>query len=146
MARAPRYAYSLDVFGFTKTGTCNWCAARSDICGPVPPPALALALLDEIHGGNGRFRREPRGRAPKVAIQHEIAEHADALAAQARDPSFHPGNGIGNVGGHSLSLISLFLDRLFLSDLRFFRQHVRNFIAHKIDAAARTALQARAVA
>jgi len=64
---------------------------RGDICGYVPRPAQALALLGEIHDGNGRFRREPRGRAPKVAVQHEIAEHADALAAQARDPSFNRG-------------------------------------------------------
>ncbi len=118
----------------------------SDVCGNVARPAQAFALLNEIHHGNGRFRREPRGRAPEVAVQHQVAEHADALATQSRDQSFQPGNGIGNAGGHAGSWIFLLLDRLFFGDFRFFRQHDGNFIAHRIDAPARTALQARAVA
>ena len=121
-------------------------AQRSDICGHVSRPAQALALLDEIHDRNRRFRREPRSRAPKVAVQHQVAEYADALAAQPRDQSFQPGNGIGNVDGHAISLIFLSLDRLFLSDLRFFQKHHGNFIAHRIDSAAGDALQARFVA
>src|SRR5438132_980436 len=38
----------------------------------------------------------------KVAVQHQVAEYADALAAQSRDQSFQSRNRIGNIGGHAL--------------------------------------------
>ena len=80
-------------------------AERRYVCGHVPGAAQAFALLHEIDNGNSRFRRKARSRAPQVAVQHQVAEHADALPAQARDQSLQPGNGVGNVGGHEVSSI-----------------------------------------
>src|SRR6267378_542560 len=80
-------------------------AERDDVRGDVAGAAETFALLDEIHDGNRGLRRKARGRPPEVAIEHQVSEDTDALAAQAGDPSFQAGNGIGNVGGHAVSLI-----------------------------------------
>ena len=80
-------------------------AERGNVGGHVPRTAQAFALLHEIHDGNRRFRRKPRRRAPQVAVQHRVAKHADALPAQARNQSLQPGERVGNIGGHAVSLI-----------------------------------------
>src|SRR6266576_601291 len=83
----------------------HFSAERRYVCGHVPRAAQAFALLHEINNRNSRFRREPRSRAPQVAVQHQVTEHADTFPAQARNQSLQPGNGIGNVGRHGISLV-----------------------------------------
>src|SRR5258707_206639 len=61
-----------------------------EIGGDVACAAEALALLDEINYGDGRFGRKARGGAPKIAVEHEVAENADALTAQAGDQALQP--------------------------------------------------------
>src|SRR5258708_6708913 len=46
----------------------------------VACPAQAFTLLDKIHDGNGSFRRKARSGAPKIAVQHEVAQDADAFS------------------------------------------------------------------
>jgi hypothetical protein len=76
-----------------------------DVYGDISRATQAFTLLDEIHDGNGRFRRKPRGRPPEVAIEHQVSEDSDALSTQAGEPSFQPGNGVLNAGGHAVSLL-----------------------------------------
>src|SRR6266850_146835 len=80
-------------------------AERGNVCADVAGAAEAFALLDEINDGNRRFRRKARGRAPEVAIEHQVSEDADAPSAQAGDPSFQARNGIGDVVGHAGSFV-----------------------------------------
>jgi hypothetical protein len=75
-----------------------------NVYGDISRATEAFTLLDEIHDGNRRFRRKPRGRPPEVAIEHQVSEDSDALPTQAGEPSFQPGNGVDNAGGHAISL------------------------------------------
>src|SRR6266404_2746723 len=61
-----------------------------EIGGDVACAAEALALLDEIDYGDSRFGRKARGGAPEIAVEHEVAENADALTAQAGDQALQP--------------------------------------------------------
>ena len=62
-------------------------AKRRQIRGHVSRSAQHLALVHEIDHGHRSFRRKPRGRAPHVAVQHEIARHGNPAAAQSlRNP------------------------------------------------------------
>lgn len=60
----------------------------------VAGAAEAFALLGEIDDGDGGLGREARGGAPKVTVEHEVAEDADAFAAQAREQAFEACGGI----------------------------------------------------
>jgi hypothetical protein len=75
-----------------------------DVYGDISRATKAFTLLDEIHDGNRCFRRKPRGRPPKVAIEHQVSDDSDALSTQAGEPSFQPGKGLDNAGGHVVSL------------------------------------------
>src|SRR5512135_1343827 len=48
----------------------------------IPAAAKHLAFIHEVHDGNRSFRREPRGGTPHVAVQHEVARHANPPAAK----------------------------------------------------------------
>jgi hypothetical protein len=102
-------------------------------------------LFDEIHDRSGSFGGETRSGAPEVAVQHEIAEDADAFTAEAGDQAFQARDGIGDIVGHAGSLIFLTLDKLVLNDLCFFRHHDGNIVADGIHAAAGSAFQTQAV-
>src|SRR2546425_6303866 len=82
---------------------------RREVRGNVARAAQTFTLLHEIHNGNCRFRRQTRRGSPKVAVQHQVAEHTHAFAAQARDQSFQTSYGIGDIRGHADSLIFSFL-------------------------------------
>src|SRR5260370_16782024 len=66
-------------------------AESGEIRRNVARAAEAFALLDEIDHGNGRLRREARGGAPKIAVEHEIAEDADAFPAKSRNQALQAG-------------------------------------------------------
>src|SRR5262249_37828301 len=59
----------------------------------------AFAVPLEIDDGNGRFRREARGMAPDVAVEHKVADDADAASTKSRDEAFQTSNWMGS--GHS---------------------------------------------
>ncbi len=60
-------------------------AERRNIYRDIARSAQAFTLLHKIHDGHRGFRRKPGSRAPQIAIQHQIAEHADALTLDARN-------------------------------------------------------------
>src|SRR5262249_23253469 len=76
------------------------CAECSKVRSNVSRAAEALTLLNKIHDRHSGFWGEARCRAPKVAVQHEVAEDADALAAQFWDKSSQAGNGRSKVARH----------------------------------------------
>ena len=55
-------------------------AERSQVCGDVASAAEAFTLFGEIDDGNGGFGGEAGSGAPEVAVEHEVAEDADAAA------------------------------------------------------------------
>jgi hypothetical protein len=61
------------------------CPEGAQICRYVACAAEAFALLNEIDNRDGGFRGKARSGAPKIAVQHEVAEDADAFSAQAGD-------------------------------------------------------------
>jgi len=70
---------------------------------PAPPRHSLCSTKSTT--GTAASRRQSRRRAPQVAVQHQVAKHADTLAAKARINRFQPGNSVGNVGGHVLSSV-----------------------------------------
>ena len=63
-------------------------AESGDVGGDVACATEAFGLGDEVDDGDGGFWREARGGAPEIAVEHEVAEDADAFAAEAGDEAF----------------------------------------------------------
>jgi len=59
-------------------------AKRRNIHRDISGATQTLALLDEIDHRHRRLRRQPRRSSPQIAVQHQVAEHADTLARDAR--------------------------------------------------------------
>lgn len=90
----------------------------------------------EIDDGDGGFRGKAGGGAPEVAVQHEVAEDADAFSGEAGDQAVKvSGGGFGFAGHESRRVPALFGGYPGL-----FQQHDRNIVANRIDAAAGLAL------
>ena len=70
-------------------------AERREIRGHVAGSSQARSFRDEIDHGHGGFRRKARGATPDVAVKHEIANDADAAAAQAGGEFFEIASGDG---------------------------------------------------
>ena len=66
-------------------------AESREIGGHVSCASQTIRLRPEIHNRNRRFGREAVRSAPKIAIEHEIAEHADVNPAEARQQAFETG-------------------------------------------------------
>ena len=112
-----------------------------DVRGNVSGAAEALALLHEVHDGDCRFRRQARRGSPKIAVQHQVAEHTHAFAPQARDQSFQTSYGIGDIRGHADSLIFSFLPD-YSSAIFASSGSITGMSSHGVDPSARRALQA----
>jgi len=94
-------------------------------------------LLDEIDDGDGGFRGKAGGGAPEVAVQHEVAEDADAFSGEAREQALEvSAGGFGFTGHESRGVVAL-----FGGDPGVFQQHDRDIVADGIDAAAGLTLQ-----
>ena len=72
-------------FGFGTQGR----KIGSDVASATQP----LALLYKVNDGNSGLWREARRASPHVAIQHQIANHTEALPAETRKQPFQPWNG-----------------------------------------------------
>ena len=62
---------------------------------------MMALMASDIHDGDGWFGREAQGISPKVVVEHEVADYADAGVAQARDQAFEARDcvhGLGAVG------------------------------------------------
>ena len=68
---------------------------RREIRGHVAGSAQARSFRDEIDHGHGGFRRKAVGAAPDVAVEHQIADDADAPATQAGGEFFEIARGDG---------------------------------------------------
>ena len=64
-----------------------------EIRGDVAGSAQARSFRDEIDDGHGGFRRKAIGAAPDVAVEHQIADDADAAAAEAGGEFFEIASG-----------------------------------------------------
>jgi len=117
-------------------------AERGNVCADVAGAAEAFALLDEINDGNRRFRRKARGRAPEVAIEHQVSRTPMRLPRRRWIHRFKRGTESEMLLDMRALSFFPFLPELFWSDGRFFGQHYGNAVAHRIDAAARSAFQA----
>jgi hypothetical protein len=95
-------------------------------------------LLDEIDHGDGSLGRETGGGAPEVAIQHEVAEDADAFSGEAREQALELSAGGFGFTGHDSRRVA----ELFGGDPGLFQQHNRNIVADGIDPAAGLTFQA----
>jgi hypothetical protein len=69
-------------------------AKGGEVGGNVSGAAEAFGLIDEIDDGNGGFGRQARSGAPKVAVQHQVANDADVTTAEAGDQAFQLCDGI----------------------------------------------------
>jgi hypothetical protein len=63
---------------------CDLRAQRSQICCNVSGAAKTFTLLGKIHDRNGCLRRQSRRCSPQIAIEHQIAKHADRAAFEPR--------------------------------------------------------------
>src|SRR4029434_2069862 len=60
------------------------CADGGKVRCDVASAAETFTLLRKIHHRDRRFGRKSRGRSPKIAIEHQIAEHAHAKSLEFR--------------------------------------------------------------
>src|SRR4030095_8477671 len=80
-ARAERAA------GFVLTDyaeSVDSCAAGGKVRCDVASGAETVTLVRKTHHRDRRFGRKSRGRSPKIAIEHQIAEHAHAKSLEFR--------------------------------------------------------------
>ncbi len=54
-------------------------AERGEVEGDVRRAAGDGGLAVDAHDGDGRLGREARGVAPHVLVEHDVADHEDAL-------------------------------------------------------------------
>ena len=71
---------------------------RREVGGHVSGASEAICLRHEIDDRHRCFGREAGGCAPNVAIQHEVADYADAPTAQAANEPFQSGRLAGHEG------------------------------------------------
>src|SRR5579872_6480143 len=98
-------------------------AKRGEIGCNISGAAKALALLDIIDNRNGSFGRKARSGSPKIAIEHQVADDSDALAAQARDETLQSGGGVSEVSRqvrHELGRSSALFRVLFATDVAIY--------------------------
>jgi 3',5'-cyclic AMP phosphodiesterase CpdA len=119
------------VLSANNTERFNVCGETSEVGSDVSRSAQTVGLRSEVHNGDRGFGRETVGRAPKVAVQHQVAENSDVNLAETRQQALKARNKAGVVGVH----------QSFGGQAGFFGQHDGNVIAYGVDSFAAAAFQ-----